>query len=335
MKINFLILFLPYFVFAVDADLSTIVDRSGTGSMIEVQKKNVQGHEQYSMAAVQLAKNSMMQFVHGSECASSCPLGCCDSGEGLMFEAGMFSMLNHAANTQASEHRNSAMQACLTFNKLSSSQKNCAAEISPLSQFVPKVSWYDDKGKCLSSAPKECQLMESLSVSPSASISNSCSVAGNVNCTKKFFEDFKLNPDGTLMIKLPTGTKKMSLSDFADSQKLVKLGLDPDKAKGLVQKFSQSSGFLKSQFKGGMPAALSLASDSYKSDRVQSGDVTLSEGATSTQERRLHYNDVTRLPAAADVRRKLGDDPIGRSDEDIFKMIKQRYMVNDQNQLFN
>lgn len=335
MIIKFIILFLPYFVFAQEADLSTIVDRTGTGSMIEVQKKNIYGHEQYSIAAVQLAKNSMMQFVHGSECQSSCPLGCCDSGEGLMYEAGLFSMLNHAANTQASEHRNSAMQACLTFNKISSAQKNCAAEISPLTQFVPKASWYDDKGKCLSNAPKECQIMESLSVSPYVNISKSCSVAGNVNCTKKFFDDFRLNPDGSMMIKLPTGTKKISLSDFADSEKLVKLGLSPDKAKSLVQKFSQTSGFLKSQFKLGTSPVASLSAESSKPESAQSADITFSEDTMNPQQRIPHYNDATRLPAATDVRRQLGDDPVGRSDEDIFNMIQRRYFVDDQNELFN
>lgn len=304
--------------------------------MIEVQKKNVHGHEQYSIAAVQLAKNSMMQFVHGSECASSCPLGCCESGEGLMYEAGLFSMLNHAANTQAAEHRNSAMQACLTFNKLSSAQKNCAAEISPLTQFVPKVSWYDDKGKCLSSAPKECQIMESLSVSPYANISKSCSVAGNVNCTKKFFDDFKLNPDGSMMIKLASGTKKISLSDFTDSQKLVKLGLGPDKAKDLVQKFSQTSGFLKVKPQvAASSSSLALASQTQFETKQSTDQTPLEETSADLSQNERRLGDSTRLPSASEVQRKLGDDPVGRSEENIFSMIQQRYLVNDQNDLFN
>ncbi len=336
MKIKFIILFLPYFIFAQEADLATIVDKSGTGSMIEVQKKNVQGHELYSIAAVQLAKNSMMQFVHGSECASSCPLGCCDSGEGLMYEAGMFSMLNHAANAQASEHRNSAMQACQTFNKLSSAQKNCAAEISPLTQFVPKVSWYDDKGKCLPSAPKECQIMESLSVSPFANISKSCSTTGNVNCTKKFFDDFKLNSDGSLMLKMPTGTKKISLSDFADAEKLVKMGLDSDRAQSLVKKFSQSSGFLKVKSHAAASDPMRPLPSQTEFETKQSTDQTqIEESYADLNQTARRLRDSTRLPAASEVQRKLGDDPVGRSEENIFSMIQQRYLVNDQNDLFN
>jgi hypothetical protein len=334
----FLIVFCIFQIgYANEADISQLSDKSGTGSMTEIQKKNVFGHEQYSLAAVQLAKNSMMQFVHGSECQNSCPVGCCDSGDGLMYEASMFSMLNHAANTQAAQHRFSAMQACQTFNKLSSAQKNCVAEISPLTQFVPHASWYDDKGKCTSSAPKECLIMEGLSVSPYQNINKGCDSSGAQNCTKKFFNDFKLNADGSMMMKTSTGTKKLTLNDFADPQKLAKMGLSLEKAKELSQKFSQNSSNFKiknlNQGFSDMKNSLSIA----ESEKVQPSEESLdsSDSTLMVHQQRLKLQDATRLPSASEVYRKLDGDPLGRSQDDIFSMIQKRYQENDQSNLFN
>ena len=319
---------------AQDADLSIMKDTSTTGSMDEIQRKNVFSLEQYSLAAVQLAKNSMMQYAHGTDCQGSCPLGCCDSGDGLMFESGLFTMLNQASNTQAAEHRLSALQACAAYNKLSSSQKNCAAEISELSHFTPQASWYDDKGRCSSNAPKECKIMEGLNVSPFQNIgSQGCTGTQSTSCSKKFFEDIKLNPDGSINLKTSTGIKKVTLQDFADQKSLIKLGLSADIAKSLSQKYSQNTAQLKLTM---------LTRPSQYNDRPTHAEASLSENQQNqTLQQTVSDTEVSstetgvRRPSTADLHLRLGDDPVGRPDDDIFNMIQKRYLANDQKDLFN
>lgn len=314
------------------ADLSTISDTTATGSIEEIQRKNVYSHEQYSLAAVQLAKNAMMQYAHGSECQGSCPLGCCDSGDGLLFESGLFTMLNLASSTQAAENRQSALQACLAYNKLSSTQKDCAAEISPLAKFVPQVGWYDDKGRCSPTTPKECQIMEGFNVSPFKNIGPSCAGTQNTACAKNFFENIKLNSDGSITIKTSAGAKKVTLQDFSDPKNLVKLGLSVDTAKSLTQKYSQNTAQLK------LTSATRLSY--YNSQSVHS-DSNLSENPQNQipKQKNLGFesadqNDIRR-PSTTDLHLILGDDPIGRPDDDLFKMIQKRYWTDLQKGLFN
>jgi len=346
-------IFLGYFNFilillitssALAIDLSNIKDQSVTGSLEEVQAKNVYSHEQYSLAAVQLAKNSIMQYIHGSECQASCPLGCCESSEGLMYEAGLFRMLNHAANLQAAEHRIAAAQACQSFNKLSSQQKNCEIEISSLNSFIPEPNWYDFQGKCLPKAPKECKLMEGLNGNPFQNFNSR--IIGDKKIATAFFEDLKLNPDGTLIMKSTTGLKKITISDFSDPKKLINLGLNPTTAQFLTKKFSE----IASQRK-----LTNINNKDIKIDNEPTNNKTINSNlkSSSSNDTQTVFNDSENTMANRNQKSitiqnesdllinknglhlKIGDDPLGLPEQNIFDMIQRRYQSNYESGLFD
>lgn len=314
--------------FSQNTDLAKLGDTTATGSMTEVQEKNVHGHQVYSLAAAQFAGNSMKQFVHGSECEASCPLGCCDSGQPMLYEASMYSMLNFAANTQAAEHRSSAMQSCEAFNKLSSTQKNCKAEISPLSNFVPSPAWYDENGKCKSSAAPECKLMESMSVSPYITISKDCGAEKGKNCSKKYFEDYKLNPDGSMTMKTPNGFKKITLADFTDANLLVKLGMTQANAKLLTSKFKTQMDKLKIS----PTVAEKVLKPKVELESQAVNHTESSEGIPVSQFDR-ELDQMTRKPALTELTRSIDGDPIGSFADNIFDMIQRRYQAPQQQEL--
>ena len=168
-----------------NAQLARLDDKTATGALTETQDKNVHGHREYSGAAAVLGKQSMIYSSHGGECATSCPGGCCGDADGLLAQGAMYAMLNMRANQQAKEHRQAAMEACTAFNQLSSSQKDCKGEISPLDNFVPQASWYNDDGGCTDKAAPECKIMDEFEFNASynrKNVSKNCGPNKNQSC---------------------------------------------------------------------------------------------------------------------------------------------------------
>lgn len=221
--------------------LSSVQGGSLTDQLTELQQKNKYSQVKYSLAAVQLAQEAARKFEHGGECQASCPVGCCDSGEGLIYEGGLFMLLNTQAKTQAKTNQIAALKACGVYNKIAMQAKDCNAEVKPFDLTVPEKNWYDDKGKCKSSAPPECKM---ISLLPGSSIFTkkgvNCIRSADNPCTQDFYSTFKTNPDGSVSIKTDKKTVRLTFESFADKKSLLATGIPIDFADQLLKEFKMA-----------------------------------------------------------------------------------------------
>ncbi len=305
-----------------NSDLANLDHREATSSLDEVQKKNMYSHEKYSMAAAVLGKQAIIAYGHGSECSVSCPGGCCDDAESLNAEAAMLTMLNFKSNKQAQEHRTSAMEACIAFNQLSSAQKDCKGEISPLDQFTPQPSWYDDDGACKSSAAPECKVMDQFDFNTSFKKQTAlykCGSTNDRNCNnpKLFFEAIKLNTDGSVDYKMKNGSKKMTLEIMSDPKKMKELGFSDKTIQQLAMVISNKVRQISDQFK------IDPRGIAPRSKGVGAGN-DISERANNLNSSPSCSTDID-LKMNKKLFKQMNGDPIGMSDADIFLMIQNRY----------
>ncbi len=311
-----------------NSDLAHLDHLEATASLEEVQKKNMYGHEKYSMAAAVLGKQAIIAYGHGSECGVSCPGGCCDDAESLNAEAAMLTMLNFKSNKQAQEHRTSAMQACTAFNQLSSEHKDCKGEISPLDQFTPQPSWYDDDGACKSSAAPECKMMDQFDFNTSFKKQTplyKCGSTNDRNCNnpKLFFEAIKLNADGSVDYKMKNGSKKITLEMMVDPKKMKELGFSDKTIRQIATVTSSKVGQVFNQFKID-PRGITPRGLNSKSRNGSGGQDDISERANNLNSSPSSSTDID-LKMNKKLFKQMNGDPIGMSDADIFLMIQNRY----------
>lgn len=228
-------LLLPFFAVAQDA---TLQGNNTLDQLTEVQQKNKMAQGTYTIAAVKLAQEGAYKFAHGGECQLSCPFGCCDSSDGLVLEGGLFMVLNNQATMQARTHQLVATEACNTFNKISAAAKNCAAEIKPFAFTKPEPNWLDDKGKCKSGAPSECQL---IAMMPGSAVFRNKQVNCKKNkaapCAQDFYSTYTTNGDGSVSIKTSKRTVKLDADSLKDAKSLVAAGVPSDMAEALLAQF--------------------------------------------------------------------------------------------------
>ena len=310
---------------AQTASLSKVQDGSSTvGLLEEAQQKNMFGQDQYVVAASILSKQSMVVFSHGSECASSCPGGCCDNAEAMLGEAAMLSLLGTTANDQARAHRNSAMGACHSMNQMLVEKKNCKAEISAMDNFVPQPSWYNDDGECTSKAPAECKFMEQFNYGAiylAKTAAKTCGEHKNTPCgsVTTYFKNVKLNTDGTLDLNIKGQYKKMTLNDFSDAAKLKKLGFSSNTITELMKTYKQETQKLSSgNYTGVIQKSMGQLSNPI--DSKEPSNAPNSKSPINAIDNR-NISSVTR----DHLFKQIDGDPIGFSDQDIFKMINNRY----------
>lgn len=237
--------------------LSTVRGGDTISQLTEVQQKNKYAQLQYSVAAVKLAQEGASNFAHGGECKLSCPFGCCDSSDGLIYQGGVFMLLNSQATMQSRTHQLVAKEACETSNKFAASPKNCAAEVKPFDVTKPEANWFDDKGKCKPNAPADCIL---ISLIPGSAVFGTkgvnCKKNSNAPCADDFFSTYKSNPDGSVTIKTsPAKSVKLSIESFKSLESLLAAGVPSELADSLLSQFSKIQKKVIGNISGGMLAS--------------------------------------------------------------------------------
>lgn len=222
------------------AKLSNIQGGDTISQLTELQQKNKYAQLRYSVAAVKLAQEGASNFTHGGECKLSCPFGCCDSSDGLIYQGGVYMLLNSQATMQSRTHQLVAKQACETSNKYAVTPQNCAAEVKPFDVTKPDANWMDEKGKCKPNAPADCII---LSLIPGSSVFGTKGVnckKSSVPCADDFFSTYKSNPDGSLTIKTsPAKSVKLSIESFKSLESLLAAGVPAEIAESLLSQFSK------------------------------------------------------------------------------------------------
>lgn len=308
-----------------DQNLGTLSSKESPQQLTEIQQKNMYAQQKYFASAVKLAQEGAERFSHGGECNVSCPAGCCTSGEGLVYEGGVFMLMNSLATTQAQTHTMSAMQACLTFNRISATKKNCSVEIKNMEYTKPSSSsWYDDRGNCRSNAPPECQLMK---LFPGSTIFADKSVSCKKNllrpCQNDFFSTYKNNDDGSITVN--TGSRKvvLSLQTLQSVQSLKAAGVPSDLAASLLNRYREIKNSYDSDFSKVQLNPLA-AYQSENSSANLSGASLAGENSTFRQQLPGGERLVAQSQEDGLVKNFRGE-PINTSNMDIFKVVASRY----------
>lgn len=320
---------------AANLDQSKLENTSATGSMAEIEKKNKKGNELYTLAGVALAGLGATKFAEGQACASSCPTGCCPAVMGLVAAGAAYMLLNGKANAQAAQHAASAIEACQTFNKLSSAQKDCSGADMPKPPTITEL--YNDDGKCKATAAAGC-----VSVgggSGITKISSNCkdSSGKSISCITSGLNNFKQNPDGSIKVKTPTGEKTYKLSDFADKKSMMAAGLTAAQADALMNDLYGKNGILA---KAGLEAKeLSNGSGKKFSDLLGSGNSSALSNLDAAKNENKKFNEkldptLARRPSSEGLTREFNGDLIGSAGDDIFTMMKRRYILKNEQDTF-
>lgn len=304
-------------------DLPKLQGNTTLEQLTDVQRKNTSSQMTYSIAAVKLAQEGAYKFAHGGDCQLSCPYGCCDSSAGLVLEGGVFMLLNNTATMQARTNQLAAAEACRTYNKLSSSAKNCTAETKGFDMTKPEANWFDEKGKCKPGAPQDCQLLSRI---PGSAIFGTKRVnckTGTAGCDQDFFSTYKSNPDGSITIMSGRASKKpinLSIDSFKSVASLIAAGVPKELADSLMGEFA-----IQSKRIGNAKAELLSMNQEQKKDLVKSpnpaeylekSSETTGAGLNLQNEKRLANDGLTRM---------YKGESIHNSSSNIFEVMALRY----------
>ena len=253
----------------------------------------------------------------------SCPEGCCDSSAGLVLEGGMFMLLNNQATTQSKSHQLVARESCNIYNKFAVTPKNCAAEVKPFDLTKPDASWFDDKGKCKSSAPPECKM---ISLVPGSSIYASKQINCKKNtenpCDQDFYSTYKSNPDGSITVKTSGKPVNLSIDSFKNINSLTKAGVPSELAESLLSQF----GKIKKDILGNSKIELASLNSSFmkKEDPKSLNSEQVLDQMNSTHVNVYDTPVEKRIPAE-NLTRNFNGEPIHVSTSNIFEIMASRY----------
>lgn len=344
-------------------------DGSATGSLADMQKRNSSAKNLYTAAGIGLAVTAYANYTKAAGCASSCPYGCCPAVPGFLAAGAAFMLLNAKANKQAGEHNQSAYDACVMQNQVSSSQTNCSSlypnavtngnpdvvtrnenlnpDGTPKRDDPTKTQYNPDgtprlagtvtigdinpeTGECRPDAPPACkQYLANNPISKIAGLDGNSKLADIGGM-------FKQLPDGSVQTK---DGKIYTASDFANEEAMMKAGLSAADAKSLSKQLYGDGGFLAAS---GLDADSLLKDANKKSSDVLAlgGDAGAASGsggkggANSSKNFKDALNASKRKPSSAGLTRNFNGDLIGASGDDIFLMMNRRYRLKNEQDSF-
>ncbi len=326
---------------SANPNIAKLEDKTATGSMDEIQKKNDDGQMLYKVAGVALAGYAAYQFATASACAAPTWGGCVPA---LVAAGAAFLLLSAKSNQQASEHAQAANEACNAYNQLSSEQKDCSggggsggggAVTTP-----PITSIYNDDGTCKATAPPPCKPITTVTTGGGKFPTNCKDAAGKaISCLAAGQAYYKQNPNGSVTVKTGKGDKTYTSADFADKKSMMAAGMSAADADKLVNDLYGKNGALA---KAGLDAkSMALGNDGDK----KYGDFTsgASTGAVvvdSSKDAHKKFGDklgdsvADRRPSSEGLSRDFNGDLIGAAGDDIFSMMKRRYNLKNEQDSF-
>ncbi len=322
-------------------------DKSATGSMAEIQSKNEDGQQIYKIAGIALAGIAAYKFATGTGCAAQCGFaggGCCSMAPALFAAGAAFMLLNAKSNQQASEHGQSAFEACNTYNQLSSAQKDCSG-IEKTTTTPPITTVYNPDGTCAATAPPGCKPIASTTTNGGLKIPTNCKDAKGqaVSCLAAGSEYYKQNPNGSVTVKTGKGKEKTFTSaDFADKKSMMAAGMSAADADKLMNDLYGKNGALA---KAGLDAKNLLSASLGKDGDKKYGDFSSSGSANTVaidanKDTHKKFGDklgeavAERRPSSEGLSRDYKGDLIGAAGDDIFSMMKRRYNLKNEQDSF-
>ncbi len=325
---------------SANPNIAKLEDKTATGSMDEIQKKNEDGQMLYKVAGVAMAGAAAYCFSTASVCAAP-SWGSCVPG--LVAAGAAYLLLSAKSNQQASEHAQAANEACNTYNQLSSEQKDCSAGGGGGGGAVttpPITSIYSPTGECLPTAPPGCKPITTVTTGGGKFPTNCKDAAGKaISCLAAGQAYYKQNPNGSVTVKTGKGDKTYTSADFADKKSMMAAGMSAADADKLVNDLYGKNGALA---KAGLDAkSMALGNDGDK----KYGDFTsgASTGAVvvdSSKDAHKKFGDklgdsvADRRPSSEGLSRDFNGDLIGAAGDDIFSMMKRRYNLKNEQDSF-
>lgn len=313
-----------------EKNLSSLQNKQIAAQLTEVEQKNKYGQIHYAGIAIKMAQQAAEKFAHGGECVASCPEGCCDAGTSLVYEGGMFMLLNTQATMQSKEHQLIAKESCVVHNRYANNARDCAKEVKPFDVTKPEANWFDDKGKCTFGAPSECKL---ISMVPGSSIFTSSQVNCKKNsanpCGLDFYTTYKSNPDGSITIRTSNKSVKLTIDSFKDKAALIAAGIPVIQAEALLAQFKEVS---RKSFPNGKVAYIALNREQIKEE--------LSKGVNPA----AAFEQLARQPAAYNpetlevmpeegLTKNFNGELIHAKGSNIFEVMSKRYQKTTQSLL--
>lgn len=123
-------------------------------------KKNLAMQAIYLGLSLGYLTKSAESFRRYSECKKSCPLGCCSKSDQALNDSHSFLVLSVDRFSRVKFYESAAVKLCDT--ELNEKvQRQCLRDIVSIDSIFPKQSWYENNGRCKSTAPRVCQYMSS------------------------------------------------------------------------------------------------------------------------------------------------------------------------------
>ncbi|MBY0553331.1 hypothetical protein K2P97_02300 [bacterium] len=304
-----------------EKNLSSLQSKQIVSQMTEVEQKNKYGQAHYAGVAIKMAVEAAEKFAHGGECAASCPEGCCDAGAGLVYEGGMFMLLNTQATMQSKEHQMIATESCNVRNRYANTYRDCSKETKGIDLTKPESSWYDDQGKCKSTSPAECKL---ISFIPGASVFTSkqvnCKKNASNPCGIDFYSAYKSNPDGSITIRMSNKLVRLTMDSFKNKDALIAAGIPYAQAETLLARFNETS---KKSFPNGKAAYVAVNRAQLK-EELNKG-INPVAGFEEPSRQPATYTEAVQAVTQDGLTKNFNGELIHAKGSNIFEVMSKRY----------
>jgi hypothetical protein len=315
---------------------------SVTESMETMMQQNRNAETESKSAANQTALISAGAFAAAAACSATA--GACAPP---FIAVGILNLLlNKKSNQQAYDHCQAQLQACETYNKLSSTQKVCACNYTPITpenvavdpnttvQLPITTSAIAGSGSTTTGAGTSGSGPVRIRIDPTCTTGKSCVITPPKGLTQ--------NPlDGSVTMKTAKGSKTYTMADFADKKSMMDMGMTAAQADSLMKSIHGKNGIMEN-------AGLDLKNMGKDSGKNFGGFSDLG-GASKNSANANSGNDASsrkfgdkmgevassgRGPSSEGLSRDFNGDLIGAAGDDIFSMMKRRYILKNEQDSF-
>lgn len=304
---------------------------------------NNQGKNSYQVTQMVTMVASMAAFAKAAACAPP-PSPCKPIFIGIGIAMAGLSMLS---GQQSGQHAAAQYSACTTANQLTTTPTNCGSAPAPYnpstypslaqdgSSTMTPNNIVDSNGNCTASQDVCSRIAETLPAG-----ANLKDYQRGLSAFASGKVPIKVNPDGTITNNLDG--KKFDPASLNSVSGMVAAGIDPNTAKGLMAELSKNSGGLsagdasaKSASGTGTASGNLGAFDDPAAAAARNGAIGFGvNGEANSGALDANGKNRSIASSAEGLVRDFNGENIGVQGDDIFKMMKRRYLLKDKQDSF-